>query len=366
MAQRTRAGPSRAYLALLAIFLALIYSCERMHESFRFGADPEGIGRAMENIRLPDGETGTITGNLASASDASAQGPYEVHVEGFRGTAVSAAAGESFTLANVPVGARRVFVYQRTAADPLGGTYLGMISDSVTVASGQTSDVGTLTLKTAGAIHGSVVGVDGAETFAFIPGTWFTARVERDGSYTLQGVPEGDYRITVARAGSLDGYSDLFSVVGGVMVNAPTVTIAQPFVIPGAIALDQGAAYAGSRTVSVAISQDAAANLIMLSESATFSGASWHAIPETVEYTFAADGPHRLYAKFKVSGKYETTPVTDDIYVFTGAPTGTLAMKNGALYTAERDVVLAITGGDIAGVTEMMLSEEASFEGAAW
>ena len=365
MTRRRKADPAYARLALLAVFLAMIYGCEKMHQSFRTGENPEGIGRAMENIRLPDGATGTITGSLALAADETG-GPYTVHVEGFRGTAVSVSAGESFTLENVPIGERRVMVYERNGSRLVDGTHFGLRAESVTVAAGKASDVGTLTLVPVGAIHGSVEGIDGAESFAYIPGSWFMTRIGRDGSYTLDGVPQGHYRITVTRAGSLDGYSDQVKVVGGVMVDAPMVTIDQPFVTPGAIALDQASAFGGSRTVSVSISQDAAANMIMLSESTTFNEASWNSIPETVEYTFGSDGPHRLYAKFKISSKYETQPVSDIIYVFTGVPTGTLAMQNGMGFSAVRDVMLAITGEDIAGVTEMILSEDSTFAGASW
>ena len=365
MTQKIRAGPPRPLLAMLAVFLAMLYGCEKMFLSNRTGRNPVGVERNIENMKIPDGEKGTVTGSVLLLPGETDK-PMTVHIEGFRGTAVTVASGERFVLDNVPVGYRRVLVYDQPPEDLATPPSVGMQSDFVTVGANETTDIGTLTLVAAGSITGTVNGMEGVETFVTIPGTWFITQPDRSGAYTLQGVPEGSYRLDIQRAGSFETYSDLVNVTRGSQVTVPPIAAGGKLTNDGGIALDQGAAYTPSRSVPVDISQEPAATEIMMSESPTFKGAQWQPVVETVEYTFGSDGVHKLYAKFRKLHKYITGAVSDEIYVDTVPPVVTIAASGGDAYTNVPDITLAITAKDMVGVVSMMVSEDPSFAGAAW
>ena len=354
---------------LLAVFLAMLYGCEPQKMHRRKGENPAGIGRTIENTNLPDGASGTVTGTLAPLSGVGA-GPYIIHIEGFRGVSATAGLGEIFTLTGVPTGERRVIVTDavNTPAPALNladGRFSAR-SAPLTVSDGKTSDAGAITIAPSGTIRGAVIGASPVGTVAYIPGTWFISSVDAAGDYVLDGVPGGDYRIDVERPDYVKGYSALVTAASGVDVTASTVTIDTPLTPAGAIALDSGAEYSDGRTVRVDISQEPAASEIMLSQDPAFKGASYQPVSETVEYTFAANGKARLYAKFLKNGIYETSPVYDDIYVDAGLPTGAIRLANGTEYTNTRQILLAISCSEPSGVDQMMVSENANFTGASW
>ena len=354
---------------LLAVFLAMLYGCQPQRMHLRTGENPSGIGRTIANMSLPDGASGTVTGSLAPSSGAAA-GPYIIHIEGFRGIATSAAPGESFTLVEVPAGERRVIVTD-TGGDAapqlrLAAARFAARSQPLTVSAGKSADAGAITLAPAGVIRGTVNGASPAGTAAFIPGTWFISEVDGSGNYTIDGVPAGDYYIDVQRPNFVKGYTALMKVSSGADVTALPVTIDTPLTPAGAIALESGAEFAESRTVRVDLSQEPAATQIMLSQDPSFQGAVYQPVVETVEYTFAADGKARLYAKFLKNGMYETSAVYDDIFVDSALPTGSIGLQNGSHYTDTRNVMLAISGSDPAGISQMMVSENENFSGASW
>ena len=356
-------------LLLLAVSLAMIYGCERKKAHLRTGENPSGIGRTIDSLTLPDGATGTITGSLASTSGVAA-GPYTIHAEGFRGAATSASLGETFTIPGVPVGERTIIVTDATAnarpAINLTSGRFGARTDAVIVSDGGTSDVGAISLTPAGTIRGTVIGASPVGTIAFIPGTWFTAAVDETGGFTLEGVPNGSYYVEAERPNYVRGASDRVTMAAGSDLTLPPITIDTLRTPAGAIALDSGAPFAPSRTVQVDISQEPAAGEIMLSEDPSFSGASYQPISETVEYTFARDGPATLYAKFLKNGIWETDPVSDSITIDSIAPNGTIALQDGTRYTHSRAVILAIASDDPAGVTSMIVSENQNFTDTSW
>ena len=199
-----------------------------------------------------------------------------------------------------------------------------------------------------------------------IHGTWFVSEVDAAGTYLLEGVPAGDYRISVERPGYEKAYTALLTVVEGGEITAPTVTLETPLKPEGAISLNEGAEYSASRTVLVSSSQERAAAEIMLSENPAFTDALWQEISESVEYTFGVDGIVTLYAKFRKLGQYEMTPVSDEITVESIAPQGTLAIKNIGAYAGSRDVTLLVSAKEGSDIKEMMISDDPEMTKGAW
>ena len=92
----------------------------------------------------------------------------------------------------------------------------------------------------------------------------------------------------------------------------------------GSVAIDSGATYANSTTVTLATTAtDATSDLyqVIVSESNSFTGASWAAYTATTEFTLeSTNGTHTVFVKYKDNAANESSTYSDTIVLDTSLP----------------------------------------------
>lgn len=139
---------------------------------------------------------------------------------------------------------------------------------------------------------------------------------------------------------------------------APTVSII----------LNTGAAYTNAINASVALTVDDGAGLgpgdMQFSNDGT-TWSTWEAYAATKVCALnAGDGSKIVYARVRDRAGNVSATVSDDIWLDTTVPTGTVLISGGAVWTNSRDVTLGLSGTDAggSGLTHMRFSNN----GADW
>lgn len=140
----------------------------------------------------------------------------------------------------------------------------------------------------------------------------------------------------------------------------------------GTIIINSGDTYANttSDTLTLSATDDTSGvEQMMISESATFVGASWESYATSKSVTLSSpDGTKTVYAKFKDASGNVSSTVSDTIIQDTTAPTPVyVKINNNAVYTSSQSVTIKVSATDATTtVAQMMISPSASFAGAAW
>lgn len=321
---------------------------------------------------MPEGPKGTIVGQLSLADEIQdlKNEEVKVFVEGYQAVSTTISANATFQLDGVPVGERAVIIVSSSTPTALTGeAQIGAKTQAIKVIENSVSNAGTTILKHLGAINGKVsleASNDLEGIYIFIPGTTFMAKTDNTGSYTIPNVPEGSYSIVGMKNGFAKGYVKDVIVVSKQSTTASLIELKIKIGVDGVIELNQGDQTSPSRTVSVDISHDGSAILMMMSEDVNFVNSQWREIAETTEYTFSKDGKNRLYARLADSNGLETAPIYADIVVDTASPEGSVSIPNNPEYISTRNISLIIAANDLSKVTEMIVCENADFSGCSW
>lgn len=201
-------------------------------------------------------------------------------------------------------------------------------------------------------------------------------RVSEDPSFT--GVSWEAYATTKAFTLSVgDGTKSVYAEfrddagnVSGTVNDAITYDTAVP--VSNSIVINSGDANTATTSVVLTLSStDATSGVdqMMLSENATFIGASWEAYATTRSFTLSSgDGTKTVYAKFKDNAGNVSSNVSDSIVQDTTAPVpGYIKINNGAAYTSSTSINLKIAASDATtSVSSMMISPSATFLLASW
>lgn len=131
----------------------------------------------------------------------------------------------------------------------------------------------------------------------------------------------------------------------------------------GSIIVNSGNAYTATANVSLALSaQDpngSGVNNMMISNSSSFSGASWQSYATSKSWTLASgDGTKYVYVKYTDKAGNISDDYSDSIVLDTVAPTGSISINSGAIYATSKSIVLTNAGSDAtSGVNDMCFSE---------
>ncbi|PJA15529.1 hypothetical protein CO112_03570 [Candidatus Dojkabacteria bacterium CG_4_9_14_3_um_filter_150_Dojkabacteria_WS6_41_13] len=163
-------------------------------------------------------------------------------------------------------------------------------------------------------------------------------------------------------------FRDYANYEGSVLSTTTTLDSLAP---DGTISINTGAMYTNSTSVMLNSNiTDATSSVthMKLSESATFTGASWEAYATSKAFTLTGvDGSETIYAKFKDAAGNVSEVVSDTIVLDTTGPTGNLVINAGSSLTNDRTLSLTLTSTDeLSTVAEMMISEDAAFTGASY
>jgi hypothetical protein len=154
--------------------------------------------------------------------------------------------------------------------------------------------------------------------------------------------------------------------------NATTTTISDSITLDttppntAPVDINSGAAYTNNQTVSLAIPAIADAAQMMISESGSFTGASYQVYVGTTSYNLSTgDGTKSLYIKYKdVAGNESAASLATTIILDTQAPTlNSINIDLGAAYTTQTNVLLTLAS---TGADYMMVSEDSSFSTASY
>lgn len=135
----------------------------------------------------------------------------------------------------------------------------------------------------------------------------------------------------------------------------------------GSININAGSVYTTSTAVTLSITSNGASQM-MVSNSFTFSGASWETPASSRSWILASgEGTETVYAQFKDAAGNASTVVTDDVVLDTQAPTGSATINGGSAYTTTTATQLALSAADpVSGVQQMRISNDGTFDTEPW
>ena len=135
----------------------------------------------------------------------------------------------------------------------------------------------------------------------------------------------------------------------------------------GSININGGATYTGSTAATLTVSgTDALSDVsqIMVSESDSFSAASWESYTTSKAFTLSSEDEQKtVYLKIKDNAGNESDSYSDTIILDSTSPTGSVNINNDATYTTSTSITLEI---DATSASNMMISENSDFSGASW
>lgn len=143
--------------------------------------------------------------------------------------------------------------------------------------------------------------------------------------------------------------------------------LSQPSTVPvlSSMLINSGNSVTTSRTVTLVASYTGSATHYMVSESASFTGATWETVVSNIPFIISdIVGDHTIYLKLK-NNSGESSIVSDTIeFQIVAFDLNSVSINSGALETTAQAVSIAfnVTGTP----THYMLSESTTFAGASW
>jgi len=130
----------------------------------------------------------------------------------------------------------------------------------------------------------------------------------------------------------------------------------------GDVSINDGATYAASTAVTlnlVGTDTGAGVDQVMMSNDASFSGATWVTYATSLDWMLAAgDGTRTVYVKFRDRAGNESTVYSDTIILDMSAPTGSILIQAGTGVVTDTQVMLTLSASDANGVTQMRFSND--------
>ncbi len=187
--------------------------------------------------------------------------------------------------------------------------------------------------------------------------SWILATGTTSWSTTLE-LPESAVKI-MARATDAAGGATEASVSVEVDTTAPA----------GSVRVNYGDEFTVSREVSLEIraTDHYGIESMMLSELPDFPDTDWVKYASYVPFMLSeGDGSKNVFAKFRDVHGWESEVENDSIILHTTPPAGSVVVDGGAEFTDTTSVTLGLDATDIAGISEMIVSNRADFQDATW
>lgn len=373
---------SRAPIVLLSFSLGLSLSlgCDKKADSARSSSPAPATAPATDpsTKQATGGLGGVIIGTLA-VSDGVPQ-------SAIKGAAISVAEhpelvgtsdeGGVYRLEAVSPGTVVIYALSADGAAlnlTAGTAAFGNKSADVIVRNGETTDLGTTSMKPTGGASGKVSILNNSNSLPvlgadiFVPGTSFIAKAAEDGSFNLTGLPEGSYAINILKSGFAVAKVEDVKVVAAETTIIGDITLSLSNGPEGRIAVsgDVQATISGqlkevstTRAVTMALTYDHEAALMKISDEPSFLNKEWVAVTKTATWTFLSDGAKTLYVTYADTNGLESSPYSADVIIDTEAPTLTgLTVLYGWAQTNATTVPFDVDASDTGtGIAEIQFS----------
>jgi len=164
--------------------------------------------------------------------------------------------------------------------------------------------------------------------------------------------------------GSKIVYARFRDTVGNVSATTSAVITLDTVAPTGSIVISDSATYATSTSISLTLSaSDGTGGVAQMSFSNDNSSwSAWESYATSKAWTLSTgDGSKTVYARFKDNAGNVSTAVSSTLTLDTIAPTGSIVIAGGALYTNSTSVNLTLSGSDASsGVAQMSFSRDNS------
>lgn len=156
-------------------------------------------------------------------------------------------------------------------------------------------------------------------------------------------------------------YAQFKDVAGNVGVSSDSIEL-RASVPGGSIIINSGAAYTGSTSVTLTLSDSGGGAVQMRFSNDGASWTSWETYRTTKSWTLSSgDGTKNAYVQFKNNVGTILPSSSDTIVLDTGQPTGSVLVNSGDPYTASTSVTLTLSATDGgSGVSQMRFSNDNS------
>ena len=242
--------------------------------------------------------------------------------------------------------------------------HYGGRKDDVHASTGQGTDNGIVQIKRSASVKGSVTTSDGSSLLGidiYVPGTSYMAKSDEDGTFTITGLPDGEYRIVAEKYGYITAYSEPFTVLTNESDETVIELSSTLSLVPGTGTIQGSITYEGSTsstyrpaTVYIQKEDDASVNVTVGSDE-TGRYTAGDLIPGLYTITVNPDG---AYTPSKVEGVYvdaAKTTIVDPIVL----------VANGGTFKGS---VSTYDGKGVTGATVLLTSNagtESYFTGVA-
>lgn len=211
--------------------------------------------------------------------------------------------------------------------------HYGGRKDNVYGSKGEGTDNGIVQIKKTASVSGCVTTSDNSSLLGidvYVPGTSYMAKTAEDGSFTLSGLPDGQYSIVASKYGYITAYSEPFTVITSAEEDTLITLGSELNLIPGTGTVQGSIVYEGSTS-----STSRPASIYLQKED-----------DPSVGQTVMSDENGLYNAGGLVPGVYTIT-VTPSSYYTVATRTG--IEVDAAIVTVVDPIVLTANGGSFKG-----------------
>lgn len=329
-------------------------------------------------------QRGTVVGQLQIADEAPAASiaGATVAVQDHPELVTKTKGDGSFQIDNAPAGTLNVIITSASSTGLAAAAY-GVKIDAIKVKPQEKTDTGKQALKPTGRLTGLVTffdnpnNLDLAGSDVYVPGTDFIAKTDSQGSFLIEGLPEGTYTLKMQHTGFSTTTLEEVTITASQLTDLGAVPLSLALGPEGGITLqsdlnatiaDKSRKIRTSRTVEVTLNYDGDAALMKVSADPTFLNTTWTPVKKKIDWTFDSDGEKTLYVTFSDLNGLESSPFSDSVIIDTEIPAiSEMKIMEGWAQTATTAIYLDMQGSDTgSGIQDIMLSNDASFTGASW
>ena len=242
--------------------------------------------------------------------------------------------------------------------------HYGGRKDDVHASTGQGTDNGIVQIKRSASVKGRVTTSDGSSLLGidiYVPGTSYMAKSDVDGTFTITGLPDGEYRIVAEKYGYIPAYSEPFTVLTNESEETIIELSCSLSLVPGTGTIQGSITYEGSTsstyrpaTVYIQKEDDASVNVTVGSDE-TGRYTAGDLIPGLYTITVNPDGAYTPSKVEGVSVDAAKTTIVDPIVL----------VANGGTFKGS---VSSYDGKGVTGATVLLTSNagtESYFTGVA-